>query len=125
LRCNDPPLDAELSELQFFRVQSPEILSELDKEMARAPDMLDHFIRVRERVESHLRDIEVVVHPIRRVPTEILHEVFLHCRQRIWLRARVELLDGYDSMHPGHPPWTLSRVCGRWRTISLSFPRLW
>ncbi|KAF9008525.1 hypothetical protein BDZ89DRAFT_1078982 [Hymenopellis radicata] len=92
LRCNDPPLDTELSEFQLFRAQSPAILTDLDAKITQAHDMLQRFIRAREHAESHLHDTNV---------TE------------------------YDSMHPSHPPWTLSQVCGRWRRLSLSLPELW
>ncbi|KAG8755856.1 hypothetical protein FRC14_003601 [Serendipita sp. 396] len=48
--------------------------------------------------------------PIRRLPIEILHEIFLVAN----------IAD--DS---GRIPWVVSAVCGRWRTLALSNPRLW
>ncbi|KAJ6539587.1 hypothetical protein B0H19DRAFT_1382235, partial [Mycena capillaripes] len=28
-------------------------------------------------------------------------------------------------LEPHHPPWILGQICGRWRAIALSTPRLW
>ncbi|KAF8906418.1 hypothetical protein CPB85DRAFT_877445 [Mucidula mucida] len=98
LSSNDPPLDAELNAFQLFRVQSTAILSEVMEEFTKAPHQVDHLIRLQKGVKTCVRDIAAVVHPIRRVPTEILHEIFLRCIRIIWW----DRPGGCDSILHGH-----------------------
>ena len=63
-----------------------------------------------------------VFHPLRRLPEEILIQIFEHC-------AEEEAQEWYEHAGGSLPnPKFLTRmagVCGRWRSIALSCPRLW
>ncbi|KAJ7590199.1 hypothetical protein C8J56DRAFT_1163821 [Mycena floridula] len=54
--------------------------------------------------------------PIRRVPAEILTEIFLYC---------VDLDDGYNVLDIEAVPWSLSHACQAWRSVAISTPELW
>ncbi|KAG7440585.1 uncharacterized protein BT62DRAFT_822915, partial [Guyanagaster necrorhizus] len=53
--------------------------------------------------------------PIRRVPNEILSEIFSF--------TCADMSDSVDIVSGA--PWVLSHVCSLWRSICLSSPRLW
>ncbi|TDL16194.1 hypothetical protein BD410DRAFT_707447, partial [Rickenella mellea] len=54
-------------------------------------------------------------HPIKRVPVEIISNIFIHC-----LPA-----DSYAVPVKDKAPINVSSVCNRWREIATSTPRLW
>jgi hypothetical protein len=63
-----------------------------------------------------------VLHPLRRLPVEILLQIFEHC-------ADEEAQGWFEynwSMAPNpRSPTRMAGVCRRWRSIALSYPRLW
>ncbi|KAG2035715.1 hypothetical protein BDR03DRAFT_961965 [Suillus americanus] len=53
--------------------------------------------------------------PIRRLPTEILSEIFLYC-----------LPEDEHLVHtPRQAPMLLTKICRRWREVAMSLPMLW
>ncbi|CAK5268253.1 unnamed protein product [Mycena citricolor] len=54
-----------------------------------------------------------ILAPIRRVPNEILTEVFRVCVDQDARRERRRV------------PWTITWVCARWRAVALNAPHLW
>lgn len=52
--------------------------------------------------------------PLRRLPNELLREIFLFA-----------VVDNPASLDARIGPWPISQVCGSWRSIVLSTPRLW
>jgi hypothetical protein len=64
--------------------------------------------REKDVIESQVRDLEAYLAPIRRLPEELLREVFS------W---------SFDS----HPcaAWVLSAVCRNWRRLAIGMPRIW
>ncbi|KAF9016220.1 hypothetical protein BDZ89DRAFT_1166366, partial [Hymenopellis radicata] len=79
LRQNHPPLDVELADFRLVVDKSPEILQDLDEKIAQARETLDHLIQARTQAELHLADAKSLLHPIRRLPNEIISEIFFHC----------------------------------------------
>ncbi|KAJ7780972.1 hypothetical protein B0H16DRAFT_603229 [Mycena metata] len=51
------------------------------------------------------------------LPPEILAQIFL--------TSLANAGDSSSDMLSRNPPWLLSQVCGRWRAVALSTPRLW
>ncbi|KAJ7584092.1 hypothetical protein C8J56DRAFT_730652, partial [Mycena floridula] len=66
-----------------------------------------------------LRPQKGISHPLRRVPAELLREIFR-------VTACIER-DFDSSLQMGKLgfPWNISHVCQRWREISISYPALW
>ncbi|KAH6869747.1 hypothetical protein BKA70DRAFT_1451763 [Coprinopsis sp. MPI-PUGE-AT-0042] len=67
---------------------------------------------------------EGVVSPIRRLPDDLLREVFIHLsiaqgRYIVFKLHKTTLLSGTD------PPFSLERVCARWLRLSRSTVELW
>lgn len=85
-------------------------------------DQLNHLEALRTRLlaeRSHaaaeLAKYRSFIAPIRRLPNEILSEIFsFACTV---MSDSIDVVDG--------APWVFSRVCSLWRSICLSSPRLW
>ncbi|KAJ7580947.1 hypothetical protein C8J56DRAFT_1103295 [Mycena floridula] len=79
------------------------------------PEQLGPFSLERRNCSLQLEQYRAVIAPIRRIPNEILNAIFL------------EVVDDPDisSVCLSDPPWSLSYVCHRWRSITLGLPELW
>ncbi|KAJ7811593.1 hypothetical protein B0H14DRAFT_2182004, partial [Mycena olivaceomarginata] len=65
-------------------------------------------------LRDEIHDCEGVISPIRRLPPEIIVEIFLYLTPR-----------GYDEPHlASEIPWHLGHICSYWRTVALSIPLL-
>jgi hypothetical protein len=87
----------------------------LDGEITRLNAILDGLTRKRDTLQTYTQLHTALVAPIRRLPPEVLSEIFLCCK------------DENNISHPrlNKVPLLLGGVCGRWRTVALSTPRLW
>ncbi|TRM64551.1 hypothetical protein BD626DRAFT_492196 [Schizophyllum amplum] len=66
-------------------------------------------------VHDLIRQYRTVTSPIRRLPTEVLQNVFL-----------LALPDLHNALlSPEEPPLLLTRICRPWREIALATPELW
>ena len=90
------------------------ILHELDDDIAHVQAVLDKLRRKREPLRKFITKQNTILAPIRRVPTEILIEIFILCM-------------GYDksSFSPKRSPSLVGQVCRGWRQVALSTQKLW
>lgn len=121
LRYNHAPLDVELAEFRAMVDDTPTIFLDLDEKVSRAQDVLDRLKHARAKAASHLADMKSLLHPIRSIPNEILGEIFSHGLHS-WLNPVSE--EDIDSLNPRLAPWVYTRVCRRWRDVSLALPHL-
>lgn len=122
---NDEPPESEKSRLQSIVDQSAKLFSELDLQTAHALEALDRLRYERGIAEVNLKDATDMLHPARRFPDDILHEIFLLCSPtKDDTRCLPPANIGF-SLDPTFPPWTLSQVCRRWRRIAIYSPQLW
>jgi hypothetical protein len=89
-------------------------LSRLDDEMSQLRMAMDHLATERQKLEMSLDEYRSLVAPIRRIPPEMLCEMFMHC-----------LVDGPNSFDVTKAPLHLTFVCSKWRRVAISSPRLW
>ncbi|KAJ7140571.1 hypothetical protein C8R43DRAFT_830219, partial [Mycena crocata] len=74
------------------------------------------------RQEQKTRDLaalKAIISSIRRIPPEILAEIFLFCVDPVKLRS------DYSIDSPRQPPLLLCHVCALWRAVAVNTPRLW
>ncbi|KAF7299762.1 F-box domain-containing protein [Mycena chlorophos] len=64
---------------------------------------------------AHIAKHEALLSPIRRLPHDMLQEIFKACMPA----------DRNIAMSSSEPPLVLSRICSRWRNIALGTPMLW
>ncbi|KAF7299768.1 hypothetical protein HMN09_00982700 [Mycena chlorophos] len=108
LNTNYCPNDAEIAEIRSL-LESPRIrLRELE-------DNIRQFQTQRDELVAHIATHEALLSPIRRVPVDILQEIFLAC-----------LPEGRNCvMSANDAPLLLGRVCSHWRTLAYQTPALW
>ncbi|KZP12800.1 hypothetical protein FIBSPDRAFT_151269 [Athelia psychrophila] len=105
-----PPLWMDISQEAIESLQSQ--LSGLEDIEAALKKLSEQVASVQQGARRRLYNYQSIVAPIRRVPDDVLGEIFL---------AFMDTSDhGYDTI-----PITLASVCGRWRTLAHSTPRLW
>ncbi|KAJ7225065.1 hypothetical protein B0H12DRAFT_990132, partial [Mycena haematopus] len=65
----------------------------------------------------HVSRCEFALAPVRRIPAEILSEIFL---------CYVDLLgDQHQCVDVKHGVWLLAHICSYWRLVALSTSELW
>ncbi|KAK6996913.1 hypothetical protein R3P38DRAFT_1948038 [Favolaschia claudopus] len=108
LYTNYIPTDPEISQIGTHLLPHEAELARLD---ALIQDLCAQRDRVKNYVDSHKA---LISHP-RRLPQDILEEIFLAC-----------LPTAHNAvMSLAEPPLLLGRICSRWRSIAFALPRLW
>lgn len=104
-------------------------LARLDAEISR---LLEERLAERQSLSAH----KVLMAPVRRLPLELLSEIFVslclilhvvneYSLRRGWIKLRC--LGTHDFVLPNtrQAPILLTQVCKAWRTVALSTPKLW
>ncbi|KAL1699780.1 hypothetical protein EV121DRAFT_295838 [Schizophyllum commune] len=86
----------------------------LSTEMDRVTQEITRLVALQGRISRQLEITRSTLAPIRRLPAEILSDIFVHVVKRTW---------SYN--HPHLITSTLALVCCRWRDIAFNTPRLW
>ncbi|KAJ7248470.1 hypothetical protein C8J57DRAFT_1080196, partial [Mycena rebaudengoi] len=109
------PLDSEVRATHESIHAGHTRLSELDEKIDFLESSLATLRQERQAVEHHIQQHLAILSPIRRIPFDLLGEIFS------WT-----LPDGlFSSMDMSLSPWVLARVSSRWRNVSVSLPSLW
>jgi len=133
--------DALLQELKTFAAKSPSHTAPLlanaaiqDSIKAAAGKSHAAIDQSLVSVRNSIYQKKLLLHPLRRVPTEILEIVFQYVvnadRERIRKDFSRTLLQNFgDRLHPNDllhsAPFTIAVVCRRWRSIATVLPCLW
>ncbi|KAJ7669952.1 hypothetical protein DFH06DRAFT_159388 [Mycena polygramma] len=116
LRTNDPPVDAEVTALAEFTRNGRRRIDSLDNRIQDMKATLDRLTCERHHLARRVQQCTAVLSPIRRVPPEIVGEIFS------WTLPLGRRVAGHP---PGSAPWYLGRISGIWREIALGLPSLW
>ncbi|KAJ7607900.1 hypothetical protein FB45DRAFT_1039971 [Roridomyces roridus] len=87
---------------------------------------LDHLKSARAQLtccDNDTHAFKTILSPIRRVPLEILGEIFAWTVPAIREKTLSHPSTVADSLEQG--PWALTHVCSRWRVVAISTPSLW
>ncbi|KAG7445488.1 uncharacterized protein BT62DRAFT_896778, partial [Guyanagaster necrorhizus] len=122
---NEPPSNAQENILRDELARRLESLSYIDEKIARLRMELEAHLRARDAISCEIDIIKIGLHPIRRLPDDILTVIFGHC-----VRNPAKLFDSwdrydYDSLVIDDAPWTVSYVCHQWRAVAINTARLW
>ncbi|KAJ7476269.1 hypothetical protein B0H11DRAFT_1308639 [Mycena galericulata] len=118
-RSNAPPTELQAQQLQLVLDDALIELSHLDKTIGETILSLLKLAEERHRRTRLVRSVKEALSPIRRLPTEILAEIFLWCRANN-LRA-----GNYCVADPSTAPMLLAQISSRWRNICHGTPQLW
>ncbi|KAK0462341.1 uncharacterized protein EV420DRAFT_1181998 [Desarmillaria tabescens] len=87
----------------------------------------DLLHREKERVLAAIDDSERVFSPLRRVPVEILAQIFHHTIEFPIHRTQNPFshASAWDFHFTNNPMWTIEAVSMQWRMVVMSLPELW
>ncbi|CAA7266163.1 unnamed protein product [Cyclocybe aegerita] len=112
---NSPPPDYLLPTVNDLLKASRSQLSIIQGEMDALAKLLGAVRQRFEATQQSINKYETILSPIRRVPADVLGEIFAHClpthRNPLFLSSEAPIL-------PSH-------VCRSWRAMALSTPSLW
>ncbi|KAJ8082076.1 hypothetical protein AAF712_006065 [Marasmius tenuissimus] len=119
LNSNDYPRDEDAESIRKVLHQVDSDLKPLISEIDRLKAIVADLEAARETLVNFAREHRAVLSPTRRLPSEILQAIFLHC-----LPDR-HSEDSFDIWDVKQAPWVLTQVCRRWRSIGMGYTRLW
>ncbi|KAJ7603316.1 hypothetical protein FB45DRAFT_1071689 [Roridomyces roridus] len=115
LGTNYCPTAQEAIEIQAFLAQPLRQMKCLDSKIAELQHALNKLLEEREGLGSIVQSHEALLSPIRRMPSDIMQEIFMACMPT----------DRNCVMDASEAPLLLGRICSAWRALSLATPRLW
>lgn len=128
-RTNVAPSDEELIIISNSIVEEERFISAVDDRIASLESDLCDLDQQRVDAEQRLSKYKDVLHPIRRIPADLLEDIFLACLDRDWIiqqrNRRVSVGSGSSNLDVRVPPWTLAQVSMVWRHVALNIPQLW
>ncbi|KAJ7608982.1 hypothetical protein FB45DRAFT_1067026 [Roridomyces roridus] len=116
---NDPPEPAEIPLIQSFAPEIDASLASLDAEIWRLQERLRSLKKDRSELLDHQRVHKSILSPLRRMPPEILAEIFVFSLPTVTELFERQKFQIEDS------PWVWTHICSRWRTVAISTPTLW
>ncbi|KIM41499.1 hypothetical protein M413DRAFT_149674 [Hebeloma cylindrosporum] len=115
LRNNDIPSELTILEVTESLKGPLHALQEVEAEIQRLTELMETMEIRRQRIREVINDHKVILSPVRRLPPDVLHEIFFHCMPT----------DRNPVMKHSESPLLLTRICSSWRAIALSSPRIW
>ncbi|TFK42017.1 hypothetical protein BDQ12DRAFT_677523 [Crucibulum laeve] len=104
LHTNYIPWDGEISQIKELLIKSQIELFTLEKEIQRVQGLLNHLLLKRDTLQGTLKTHEALISIPRRLPWDILQEIFLHCLPT----------DTNAVMDCKEAPLILGRICSNW-----------
>ncbi|KAJ7601180.1 hypothetical protein C8J56DRAFT_912353 [Mycena floridula] len=108
LASSSIPTEAERAHLN-------QLLDASNAEISRLTAAIHKLVQEREALEQNVASYKIILAPIRRLPEDMLREIFVHCLPANKAAATV-ITDA---------PLLLGRICHSWRELALSTPALW
>jgi hypothetical protein len=118
LTRNDVPHDSEIPFIRDIITDGQNRVDALDIKIRHLEATLAKFARQRDENAEHLRQHRAILHPIRRVPPELICEIFA-------LTLAMDHVSGNNGEIADKPPWHLGHICQSWRSYGLAYPQLW
>src|SRR5262245_32919500 len=79
LHTNEIPSDAEAVQIKEYISKERERVASLQVKVDRAREVLDDLIKQFDRAQESVDDHWTLLSPVRRVPVEVMEEIFLYC----------------------------------------------
>jgi len=115
LQNNDVPSELTILKVTESLKAPLNELQEIETEIQRLRKLMETMNIKRQSIQKIIDDHNIILSPARRLPRDVLHEIFLHC-----LPTKRNPTAEYSES-----PLLLTRICSLWRAIALSSPRMW
>ncbi|KAJ7460293.1 hypothetical protein FB451DRAFT_1141366 [Mycena latifolia] len=116
LMSNEAPHSSEVPSVLHALSDSQARLDFLDARIESVRGTLAELCAERNETTKALRQHKAILSPLRRVPPELLCEIFSLTMP--WSRC-------IDTVDVHQPPWGLAHVCASWRHAAVTYPALW
>ncbi|KAJ7453205.1 hypothetical protein FB451DRAFT_1145052, partial [Mycena latifolia] len=97
-------------------------IDELEGQLTLIDDAMKILSRRHAEIKNTLKAYKPIVSPIRRLPPEILGEIFSYSVSRAYYFGDISEVSGPMS-HLA--PWVFTHVCRYWAAVALATPTLW
>ncbi|KAJ7471444.1 hypothetical protein B0H11DRAFT_2040016 [Mycena galericulata] len=115
-RSNAAPLETQYPEIDREIAAASSSIAFIDERIRYLQPVLVELAAWRQALQEFVTDHKRVLAPIRKVPSDVLSEIFLWCAAR----------DSDNVWNPcADPEWVLAQVCRYWRALALATPRIW
>ncbi|KAK0201763.1 hypothetical protein DFS33DRAFT_1017707 [Desarmillaria ectypa] len=133
-QSNEPPASGEVHALQSMLSKAEKRIALLESHIQQLDEMTERQRAVRESMAEECKRIRDLVRirraplsAIRRLPAEILTEIFRHIVEitppKRWISANDS--SHWEFQHKESPLWSIELVSRRWRDALLSHGELW
>ncbi|THU96198.1 hypothetical protein K435DRAFT_664911, partial [Dendrothele bispora CBS 962.96] len=119
VECNDPPSGDDLDSMRVSLADAEKRIRDIEQQLKILEDQRDVLQKERTTLNRYASTQKTVLNPVRRVPVEILADIFTICVKN----ATSNMYENALTMKSAR--WTVSHVCARWRQVSLTTPTLW
>ncbi|KAF7368653.1 hypothetical protein MVEN_00189500 [Mycena venus] len=109
------PSNEEILQIKELLIEPTLRMKELDDEIAALQKAIDKLRGERDGLCTYVDAHKALISPVRRLSLDIIEQIFIACLPT----------HRNCAMSASEAPVLLGRICGSWRTISLSMPRLW
>nr|GAT49332.1 predicted protein [Mycena chlorophos] len=108
LHTNYAPTDDEQEEIKNLLVEPRVQLRKIEKQ-------IEELQAERDKIATHIEAHEALLSPMRRLPGDILQEIFFQCVPK----GRNPAMSAHEA------PTLLGRICHEWRVLAFATPALW
>ncbi|KAJ7147895.1 hypothetical protein C8R43DRAFT_524916 [Mycena crocata] len=115
LASNDAPCTMQSSLASAY-------IDQLECQISLADEAIVFLLRRRAELMEAASTHKAILSPIRRLPAEILGEIFSFAVDASFHFGDISEVSGPAS---NHAPWLLTRVCRHWAAVALATPALW
>ncbi|KAJ3967632.1 hypothetical protein EV361DRAFT_929709, partial [Lentinula raphanica] len=112
------------STLSSFVADGESFLSHLDTRIASVRALLLKLEATKDNLTSAITPYKRPLHPMRRLPSEILEHIFFYGVGHDKLALSYSRSSPH-SLDLRYPPWIYGRVCRRWKNVVYEMPSLW
>ncbi|KAF8211000.1 hypothetical protein K438DRAFT_1530063, partial [Mycena galopus ATCC 62051] len=119
LNSNELPEDSDSTFIRSVISKTDAYLASLDDEISKLQEKLRQLEDERASLANYRTRNAAILSPIRRMPPEVLGEIFL------WTLPAIDDILRVGRFDMSRSPWLLTRISGRWRAVSVSNPLLW